>query len=264
MRVSLIISTYNRADALQLVMDSVSKQLSYPHEVLIADDGSSDDTAQVIKSFNQNSVIKFEHLWQADEGFRLSKVRNMALAKANGDYIIFIDGDMVLHPRFVESHIKQAKKGFFLQGSRVILNKMLTERALSKKQLSINIFSSGIRNRHNMIDSPILSNIVSHESDHWDTVRGCSMSFWRTDLVKINGFNEVYHHWGREDNDIAVRLMNMGIRRKNIKACAVAYHLYHEERKQDQGLIKNDAQLKETVANKVIRCEKGLSGHLKQ
>ncbi len=262
MKVCLIISSYNRPDALELVLKSLGHQTVYPDEIIIADDGSGDATRSLIESYNRNTMLPVKHVWQADEGFRLARVRNLGLAQASADYVIFLDGDMVLHPRFVASHVHYAQKGYFLQGSRVILSNFRSLKMIEKGHLSPGFFASGVTNRQHMIHSRWLSKLFSRVSDRWDTVRGCSMSYWMSDLVRVNGFDEAYHDWGREDNDIAVRMMNAGIQRKNLKFCAVAYHLYHPERKLDEGLLRNDELLKETVAQKRIRCVKGLDGHL--
>ncbi|TLD88185.1 glycosyltransferase [Helicobacter sp. MIT 05-5294] len=119
---SLIITTYNSKDCLKLVLESVKKLEFYPNEVLIADDRSTEDTAALIQEYQQNFPCPLKHIWQEDEGFRLSAIRNKAIGAAIGEYCIIIDGDMILEPHFIKDHLDFAKHKVFLQGSRIILD----------------------------------------------------------------------------------------------------------------------------------------------
>jgi len=130
MRTSLIITTYNRPDALNLVLQSVENQTIFPNEVIIADDGSANETSLLVEEYKTKSNLNIIHSWQEDKGFRLARSRNKAILLSKSDYIIQIDGDMVLHKDFVSDHIKNAIKGFFIQGSRVLLNETVTKKAL--------------------------------------------------------------------------------------------------------------------------------------
>ena len=104
MRVSLIITTYNRPDALMLVLQSIANQTKLPEEVIIADDGSDDKTKKLITNYQESSSLNIIHSWQEDKGFRLAKSRNKAIAISNFEYIILIDGDVILHPKFIQDH----------------------------------------------------------------------------------------------------------------------------------------------------------------
>ena len=127
MRISLIVTTYNRPDALSLVFKSIQNQVIKPFEVIVADDGSDERTRKAIENYRRTSSYKIIHSFQSDKGFRASRSRNKAIAKANGDYIILIDGDMILHSEFIKDHAFNAKSGFFIQGSRVLLSEMQTK-----------------------------------------------------------------------------------------------------------------------------------------
>ena len=131
MRVSLVITTYNRPDALKLVLQSINSQSVSPNEIIIADDGSKNSTKKCIDEFKKKSSILLVHSWQEDKGFRVAKSRNKAIAKSKFDYIILIDGDVVLHDKFIEDHLKHAEMGFFVQGSRVLLNQKATKKVFS-------------------------------------------------------------------------------------------------------------------------------------
>ncbi len=261
MKTGLVITTYNRPDALAVVLKTIGVQKLYPDEIVIADDGSNEATRSLVDAYNRQATCQVKHVWQADEGFRAARVRNLALASMESDYVIFIDGDMLMHPQFVASHVAHAKKGCFLQGSRVLMDKQLTNTILEKQKTKPSFFSRGIRHRHHMLHSMLISKIASFYSKSWQSVRSCNMSFWMDDLIRVNGFDEGYVGWGREDNDIALRLINCGIIRKNIKACAVAYHLYHDERKRSDSLEKNDIRLRDAVQKNKLRSDIGLDRH---
>ena len=134
MRISLIVTTYNRPDALLLVLKSIQNQRVKPFEVIIADDGSDNTTKVLIEKFVLNTNLTIIHSHQKDLGFRVSESRNKAISIANGEYIVLIDGDMVLHPEFINDHSINAEEGCYIQGSRVLLNQEKTQNVLEKKQ----------------------------------------------------------------------------------------------------------------------------------
>ena len=130
MLVSLMISTYNWKEALSLCLYSVFAQTVKPCEILIADDGSRDDTKQLIDKMRTKTDIPIVHVWHEDKGFRLSAIRNRSIERAKGDYIIQIDGDILLDKHFIADHLELAEKGYFVCGSRVLLGRMATARLL--------------------------------------------------------------------------------------------------------------------------------------
>lgn len=255
LQTSLIISTYNRPDALKAVLDSVVNQVDTPFEVLIADDGSTSDTKELVNQYA--AKLNIHHIWHEDQGFRLSAIRNKAINAAKGDFICVIDGDMVLHPRFVKDVKRHAMKGQYLQGKRVLLSEKTTSKILTGEINKIHIFTSGVINRINTLSIPVLSDIFSPFRNHIRGTRGCSMDFWKEDLELVNGYNEDIQGWGREDSELALRLQNAGIKRKNVVLGAVAYHLWHKEAKRDQ-LQDNDKVLEMTQSNSLTWCDNGL------
>jgi len=259
---ALIITTYNRPEALELVLESVLLQSQTPDEVLIADDGSTELTSILVKKY-KNKINNLQHVWQEDTGFRLSAIRNKAIAKSCCDYLIVIDGDMVLHKDFVKTHIENACENYFMQGSRVLLSEELTKKSIQEKKIDFGFFSKGITNRFNAISSFLLSKLVSTDKFDHSKGRGCNMAFWRKDVLKINGFNEDFQGWGREDSEFVVRLLNAGVKRRNLKLIAVAYHLYHPERKdQKVEMTVNDEILQKTIEGKLLRCDNGIDKYL--
>jgi len=258
---SLIISTYNREDALELTLLGVLNQSAMPDEVIIADDGSRDSTRDLIDRYRDKFPIPLRHCWHEDLGFRLASIRNKAIAMAKGEYIIMIDGDIIMHRHFIGSHKKTAKANQFIQGSRVLLQPILTQQALSGKQVDFSFFQQGLRNRFNTIHSSLLSKIVSFHSSKHDRIRGANLSFWRSDVLRVNGFNEDFIGWGREDSEFAVRMKNFGVSRMHLKFMGFGYHLFHKESPRDS-LKKNDQILEQAINQRLTRCENGIDKYL--
>ena len=130
---AVIATTYNRPDALRAVLDGLTWQDQGGFEVLIADDGSTNDTRQLVEQYAQRANFSLRHVWQEDLGFRPGAARNRALAATNADYVIFIDGDCVPPPDFVRRHLTLAEPGYFLGGNRVLLTETFTRRALAEQ-----------------------------------------------------------------------------------------------------------------------------------
>ena len=256
MKVTLIITTYNWKEALELVLTSVKSQIVMPDEVIVADDGSRDDTKKLISEFAQDYPTKLLHSWQEDQGFRAAKSRNKAIFKSSSDYIIMIDGDIILHPNFIKNHITAAQEGYFVQGGRVSLTKENTTKQFSSFKLP-NVFSNGVKNRKNTIESALLSKLFTRKWNSDKSTRTCNFAAWKSDLIKVNGFNEAFEGWGREDSELVIRMLNSKLNRKYLKFSAVGYHLYHQENER-ASLAKNDLLLIETVSNNLVRCANGL------
>lgn len=258
--VSLIITTYNRESALALVLDSLLQQTVFPNEVIIADDGSTDATRQLITNYQQKSPIPIHHCWQEDQGFRVAAIRNKAIAMAQYEYIILIDGDIVMHRCFIHDHKQVARKRSFIQGSRVLLGEKMTAIALSTRQLKFSLFSADIKNKLNMLYFPWLSKIIKGYQHPLKGIRSCNTSFWRQDAVAVNGFNEAFTSWGREDSEFVARLQHSGVKRINLKFGAITYHLYHPMTVRHSS--DNDALLDATLQEKRMWCDIGIQQYL--
>src|SRR4051812_22711244 len=245
MRSSLVVTTYNWPDALTLVLASALQQGTLPDEVLVADDGSGEPTAQVVRDFVPRFAdrgVPLRHVWHEDAGFRAAAIRNRALARASGEYVLLIDGDCVLHPDFVRSHLAFARPGQFVQGTRVLLHEVRARRALAQGETRFSAFESGIGNRMNALPLGWLSRFVPTPTDPLKGVRSCNMGFWLADARRVNGFDERFVGWGREDSEFVARLVNAGVRRRKLKFGGIVYHLWHPERPRD-ALPANDELL---------------------
>ncbi len=258
---SLIIATYNWKEALELVLKSVLNQSKMPFEVIIADDGSGEDTKALIDNYRKKFNIPLIHVWHEDKGFRLSEIRNKSIKKAGGNYIIQIDGDTILHKDFVKDHESFAKKGQFISGSRVLLCEAFSKEILASKDFKFKLFSKHIKNNHYHLHLPVLTKLLAKPSRDVQkvihSVRGCNMSFWKEDLLAVNGYNEDMIGWGREDSELSARLIHLGLAKINLKFSGIQYHIYHPESSKNR-LNKNDQILVETLLHKRTRIANGI------
>ena len=259
--VSLVITTYNWKEALATVLESAFRQSELPQEIIVADDGSREDTRAMIMEMVKVSPVPLKHSWQEDLGFRAAESRNKAIAMATGEYIVIIDGDIVLHPHFLRSHRQAAQRGYFVQGKRVLLNEALSQKVIAGKQNRITALTAGIKNRLNSINSPLLSGLFSKTKLGISSIKSCNMGFWKDDILRVNGFNEDFVGWGREDSEFAIRLLNSGIKRKNLAFGGVGYHLHHHENSR-QSLAANDVILESAIKEKSVFCPNGIDKHL--
>jgi glycosyltransferase involved in cell wall biosynthesis len=261
LRSTLIVTTFNWPAALNLTLKSIGRQSLAPDEVIVADDGSGPETAQVVERWKGRLGAPVQHLWQPHEGFRLARSRNRAIAAATGDYLIIVDGDMVLHRHFVADHLNAARPGSFIQGVRLLTEGETAQRMLGEGSLDLHVFSRGIRRRRHAVRNLALSRLLFWERTGQSAIRGCNQAYWKSDLLHVNGFNEAFVGWGREDNEIAARLYNVGIRRRNLKFQALAIHLHHPPR-HPQGVNPNDAILHQAIERGETWCRQGLDRHL--
>ncbi|WP_423148706.1 glycosyltransferase family 2 protein [Rubrolithibacter danxiaensis] len=260
---SLIISTYNWPKALDLCLLSVLNQQVLPDEVIIADDGSGDETKALIEKHKKNFPVPLIHVWQPDEGFQLAKIRNKAIAASTKDYIIQIDGDLILHSKFISDHLSFANPGYFVTGSRVMIDKELSGKLLQECSIKLNIFTKGLFNISNGFRISIVRNYLAERYRINDIyfMRGCNMAFWRKDLIKVNGYNEEFAGWGREDNEVAARLINAGIKKRVLKFGGVVFHIFHVVNER-MILEKNNILLLKAIKEKKVECLQGLKQYL--
>lgn len=260
--VSLIASTYNWPAALNLCLLSIKQQTVLPDEVIIADDGSKDDTRELIEKYQADFPVPLIHVWQPDDGFQLARIRNKGLAKARFDYIIQIDGDLILHKNFVEDHIRFSQPGSFVSGSRVMMDPVLSQKLLETGSIEVSVFDKGIKNTTNGLRIPLLTKLMQkYKQDNIYYLRGCNMAFWKADLLAVNGYNEGFAGWGREDNEVAARLVNRGLKKRIIKFGGIVFHIYHLE-KSRAGLEINDALLQRTIKEKLDYSPLGVAQYL--
>ncbi|WP_313215748.1 glycosyltransferase family 2 protein [Soonwooa sp.] len=256
MKFALLISTYNWPSALDKVLQSVQNQTLMPNEILIADDGSKEETKTLIEDWKQKSKIPIKHFWQEDDGFRKTIIMNKAVAGTDADYIIQIDGDIILDKNFIKDHISEKEKGFFLNGSRALISEENTHKILAEKELRMDWVSKNVKNKINATRFPFMANFFRKDHFKSNNVKGCNFSFWREDFVAVNGYNNDMSGWGHEDIELAARLNNLGIKQRRLKMRAICYHLHHDyfDRKDE---LSNFSVYDVVVENKVIQSKNG-------
>lgn len=262
MKVSVLVSTYNWPEALECCVRSIFAQTVMPYEIVIADDGSSDKTAKLVKELQKESPIPITHVWHEDKGFRKTIILNKAIASITGDYILQVDGDVVLSRHFVSDHLELAEKNCFVCGSRVKLDKDITARTISTKRLDISPFHVSLKYVLNSCRSRILRHLLAslyaNKLRHW---RGCNMAFWRDDVIRINGYNENFWQWGHEDAEFGLRLHFAGVKKKTLKMGGCVYHLHHKWNSKN-GEQRNLMELQKVKDNHLSWCDNGIDKYL--
>ena len=265
---SVVITTYNRPDALAAVMAACFLQDDKNFEIIIADDGSTANTRDCIARLAANAPVPVKHVWQPDAGFRAAMARNRGTLAATGDYIIFLDGDCVPQRDFITRHRALAQPGFLVSGSRILLSQRLTERALRDgidvAGLSVvervRLRLSGDMNKvlQTMLRWPDVGRVRRKFS--WRRIKSCNLGVWKSDLVKVNGFDESFTGWGHEDSDLVVRLFHAGVLRKDGAMATEVLHLWHREAQRDQE-SSNRKLVLERAANGTTQATTGLREH---
>lgn len=269
MKISVVVTTYNWPAALETVLKSLLEQKTFhAFEIIVADDGSKEETAVLINSLKEQSSIPLLHIWQPDEGFRAAAIRNKAILAANGDYIIFLDGDCVPREDFVEKHFTLAEPRAFVVGNRVLLTKEFTEKVLTQglpiyQWSLVDWFWAWLAGHCNrllpLIALPLTGWRTYFKTKvRWRGAKGCNLAVWKEDLLSVNGWEEKFVGWGYEDSDLVIRLLHSGIKRKSGRFYVPVIHLWHPEndrtRERDNWLL-----LKEKQAGSQYYAEKGLN-----
>ena len=242
---TVIAAFYNKIDYLKLVLAGFERQTKKNFEVIIADDGSSEDIVKEIERISKNYSFNIKHIWQEDRGFRKNKILNQTILAANSNYLIFIDADCIPHSRFVEEHIKNKSQGFSLTGRRVNLSEKITKQLTAERvkegfpenRTSFLITDGLFGNSYDVekgfyFENSFLRNYFNKKSRG---LLGCNFSIHKNDILKINGFDERYEAPSiGEDSDVQFRLELIGIKIKSLNNIAVQYHLYHKMQERPQ------------------------------
>lgn len=269
LRAAVIVTTYNRPDALAAVLDGFAAQRRHDFELIVADDGSTGDTRALVESRARRAPFPLRHVWQEDRGFRAAAIRNRALAATRADYVIFTDGDCVPSRDFVAQHRRLAEPGRYLSGNRVMLSARLTERVL-RERLPIHDWSSGqwFRARLTRDAKRIWPLLILPDGAfrklrprRWYGVKTSNLSAWRSDLLAVNGLDETYSGWGLEDSDLVIRLLHAGIRNKSARFATAVFHLWHREFDRSR-LPENQRLLDELMASTRTRARLGVDQYL--
>lgn len=263
---SVVITTYNRSDALLAVLDGLSRQTDRRFEVIVADDGSREAHRQPILDSAVAHALRVVHVWHPDVGFTASRVRNRGVAAASGQYLVFLDGDCVPEIDFIVRHKQLAETGFFVNGSRVLLSPVLTQQVVSgRERISGRSWAYWFRQRlqghasklTGLLRLPDWSGRVQRAFS-WKGIRSCNMGVWRADFERVDGFDESFVGWGHEDADFVLRLHHSGVARKNGFCATEVYHLWHREAARDRE-SQNAQTVREREKSDVVRAASGYS-----
>ncbi len=269
-KASVIIATYNRPDTLVAVLEGFKVQSNRDFEVVIADDGSREDTAELIGDLAEQMPFPVRHVWQEDRGFRLAAIRNRAILGSSGDYLIFLDGDCIPFPDFVATHLSLAEIGWFAAGNRILMTRLFTKRVLAEK---LPVHSWGLlkwvharmRGWINRL-LPLLrlpdGMFRKRNAYRWEGAKTCNLGVWRKDLFRIDGFDERYEGWGQEDADLVVRLIRAKVKRKEARFAVPVLHLWHPDI-ECSGLSDNVSRLEDVLKSTNTDAQEGLRRHVK-
>ncbi len=261
MKTSLLISTYNWPQALELVLLSAENQTEMPDEILIADDGSTKETKELIEDFKKKLPVEIKHFWHEDKGFRKSIILNKAIAAAQGAYIIQIDGDCIMHKDFIKDHKAMARPNTYLYGSRVNIQENFLSTLFETHKINFSYFQKGIKKRNRNLRIPVLSSFYGPQKTISKKMRGCNVSFWKEDVIAVNGYNEEFEGWGREDSELIIRMMNNGVLGKRLRYRGIVYHIWHMV-KDVSHLKRNNSLQEKAIAEKSKWCENGIAKYL--
>lgn len=226
MKVSIIITTFNKTDYLKWTLASVAWQTEVPYEVVVADDGSDPETRELVEEYRSSQRCPVKYSWIPNQSFRLSRSRNCAVFKSTGDLLIFIDGDCILPPKFVQIAKGLAAEGKMLNGARRLLEEKLTNELLEQKPTFNRVSALFSGRKFWQLRVPLLRDFPKRS---WRVFRGFLMVIPRSVFESVQGFNENFRSWGLEDSDFAVRALNSAATIRDGRYALAVLHLYHPE-----------------------------------
>ncbi|TIS53931.1 glycosyltransferase family 2 protein [Mesorhizobium sp.] len=235
--ISVIVNTYNWPEALRLSLQSLASQTERCFEIIVADDGSRPDTADVIEAFAGSAPVPVKHVWHEDVGFRRSTILNKAIVEARGRYLIFIDGDCILQPDFVAQHRALAEPNHVVTGSRILLGRELSKELLAEGKWNYQAFRQKTLS-HRLTGEiskimPLFMRLTwrrlrDYRSFVWRRIKGCNLACWKSDALAIGGFDETFTGWGSEDIDFVFRLHDKGVIRRSGSWATEVLHIWHK------------------------------------
>jgi GT2 family glycosyltransferase len=262
MRACVVVASYERPAALAQALASCGRQSRAPDELIVADDGSGPAIAGIVAAFAHAVPFPVRLVRQEHAGFRAGRMRNIAIAGTQCDYVILLDGDMVVHPNFVADHLRAARPGHWTQGVRIPLDAAATARLL-QTGAAPRLWSRGVdlRRRAYAWHAPRISGPLGRAANVVVSVKSCNQAFWRADLLRVNGFDEELTGWGSEDKELCARLRHAGVRRQTLVFAAIAWHLAHRPASRAAARA-NRERWHQTLYSGRTRCARGIDQHL--
>ena len=264
--ISVIVTTYNREDALDAALRALAHQSDRNFEVIIADDGSRQETAHIVENWKARLPLPLKHIRHEHRGFRGGEIRNRGIRASAGEICVFLDGDCLAPADFIAAHRRLAEPGWFVTGNRILLSPELTAavlaRGLEAEQWNLAaLLQQRLRGGINRLFPTLrlpLGPLRKLNSGSWEGAQTCNLAVARADLDRIDGFDCNYTGWGLEDSDLVVRLLHAGVRRKDGRFATGVLHLWHPPNDRAQFLV-NQARLDEVIGGSRVRASRGLS-----
>ena len=264
--ISVIVTTYNREDALDAALRALAHQSDEDFEIVIADDGSRPDTARIVEGWRSRLPMPLKHVRHEHRGFRGGEIRNRGIRASDGEICIFLDGDCLAAADFIAAHRRLHEPGWFVTGNRILLSRELTATVLAQGMAAEEWNFSALLHRRagggvNRLLPTLrlpLGPLRKLKSASWEGAQTCNLAVARRDLDRIDGFDSTYAGWGLEDSDLVVRLLHAGVRRKDGRFATGVLHLWHPQNDRSQ-LAANQARLDEVIGGTRVRALRGLS-----
>jgi glycosyltransferase involved in cell wall biosynthesis len=270
---SVIFTTYNHPRWLEKTLWGFSAQTYRDFEIIVADDGSGQETRDVIESLKPQIDIPIQHLWQEDDGFQKCRILNKAIVASRGEYLIFTDGDCIPHPDFVKNHVELARENTLLSGGYFKLPLEVSSAITKQDILQGNATRPGWLLKHGVSFTPKIAKLFSHLRigailDALTITRatwnGHSSSTWKQHILATNGFDERMQYGG-QDREFGERLVNMGIKTRQVRYRCSCVHLDHGRGyARPESIDKNRRIRQHTRANKITRTDHGIDSSQQQ
>jgi glycosyltransferase involved in cell wall biosynthesis len=268
---SVVLTTYNNPRALELVLAGLGRQRAPGFEVWVADDGSRPETGELVRRFAATAPFDVHHVWHEDRGFRKMRILNATVPQVRSDYVVLLEGDCIPNADYVGVHLRWRRAGSFLYGHRVFLDAR-TSAALRVDAVRtgrepggavrnvVRAFRGRARRGYNALRLPVPAVRLGQTllRTGRPVMRGMNFSAWKADLLAVNGWNEEYVGWGREDDDLVARLQFQGLRGRSVRFGAILYHLDHPLRRDPDLLAANDRIYREVVQRGSAVCRLGI------
>ena len=254
-QISIILSTYNQPSWLEKALQGYEFQTFKDFEILIADDGSKDETKFLIENYKKKSKLKITHIWHEDNGFQKTIILNKSIIYAKSDYLLFSDGDCIPRSDFVEKHISQREKKYFLSGgyfklplsiSEIIsIDDIKNQNCFDINWLKKNGLNLSIKN-YKLTARGCTEKLLNRLTPTKATWNGHNSSGWKKDILNVNGFDERMQYGG-EDRELGERMLNLGIKSKQLRYSAVCVHLDHTRSYVKQEMIEKNNIIRKKV-----------------
>ena len=268
MKLSVIMTTYNAPIWLEKVLWGYSSQSHKDFEIIIGDDGSTEETRELIERMRLDTGMTIKHIWQRDDGFRKCRILNKSILAVESDYVVFTDGDCIPRNDFLAVHASEAEPGYYLSGgyhklpmttSEVISkDDILAGRCFNLQWLKAHGLKSSLKNSK-LTATPFTARLLNFLTPTACNFKGSNGSAWLNDIIAVNGFDERMP-WGGLDREFGVRLINSGVKAKHVRYNAIVIHLDHKRGYKDPEIMLENKQLRvQNQRNKIVRTDFGIA-----